>query len=167
MNAVWTLAEGHRDLFPGDTNPGLTATRDALSSVLGLSIDYTTIIDLNGFRSLVNAMGGVDVNVRERIPIGGHVNPGGTISGITGWINAGPAAPQRLPRPVVLPAPAPPPTTSAGCAASGAWWVPWSSQVNPVSCWRSTPPWPPSPRTTSRPTSPRTSWGADGMRAYL
>lgn len=90
MNAVWTLAEGHRDLFPGDTNPGLTATRDALSSVLGLSIDYTTIIDLNGFRALVNAMGGVDVNVRERIPIGGHVNPGGTISGITGWINAGP-----------------------------------------------------------------------------
>jgi polyisoprenyl-teichoic acid--peptidoglycan teichoic acid transferase len=90
MNAVWTLAEEHRNLFPGDSNPGLTATRDALSSVLGLGIDYTTIIDLNGFRSLVNAMGGVDVNVRERIPIGGHVNPGGTISGITGWINAGP-----------------------------------------------------------------------------
>jgi LCP family protein required for cell wall assembly len=90
MNAVWTLAEQHRDLFPGDSNPGLTATRDALSSVLGLSIDYTTIIDLNGFRSLVDAMGGVNVNVKERIPIGGHVNPGGTISGITGWIDAGP-----------------------------------------------------------------------------
>ena len=29
----------HRNLFPGDSNPGLTATRDALSSVLGLSID--------------------------------------------------------------------------------------------------------------------------------
>ncbi len=89
MNAVWTLAEQHRNLFPGDTNPGLTATRDALSSVLGLSIDYTTIIDLNGFRSLVDAMGGVEVNVKERIPIGGHVGPGGTISGITGWIDAG------------------------------------------------------------------------------
>jgi LCP family protein required for cell wall assembly len=89
MNAVWTLAEEHRDRFPGDSDPGLTATRDALSSALGLSIDYTTIIDLNGFRSLVDAMGGVDVNVKERIPIGGHVDPGGTISGITGWIDAG------------------------------------------------------------------------------
>ena len=64
MNAVWTLAEEHRNLFPGDTNPGLTATRDALWAVLGLPIDYTTIIDLKGFRTLVDAMGGVDVNVR-------------------------------------------------------------------------------------------------------
>ena len=30
MNAVWTLAEEHRDLFPGDNNPGLTATRDVV-----------------------------------------------------------------------------------------------------------------------------------------
>ena len=127
MNAVWTLAEQHRDLFPGDTNPGLTATRDALSSVLGLSIDYTTIIDLNGFRSLVDAMGGVDVNVKERIPIGGHVGPGGTISGITGWIDAG-VSTSAATGPCGSPARGRPPTTSAGCAVSGAWSEPWSAR---------------------------------------
>jgi len=88
MNAVWTLAEGRRDLFPGDNNPGLTATRDALSAVLGLQIDRTVIIDLSGFQSLVDAMGGVDVTIQEQIPIGGEVK-NGQVVGITGWLYPG------------------------------------------------------------------------------
>ncbi len=75
LNAVWQqAAEVHPDLFPGDPNPGLTATRDAVSEVLGLKIDSYAIIDLRGFTSLVDAMGGVDVNVPRRIPIGGGHN---------------------------------------------------------------------------------------------
>ena len=88
MNAVWTMAEQHRDLFPGDSNPGRPPPATPCPPCSASA--STTIIDLNGFRSLVDAMGGVNVNVKERIPIGGHVNPGGTISGITGWIEAGP-----------------------------------------------------------------------------
>jgi len=75
LNAVWEQAATvHRDLFPGDPNPGLTTTRDVIGEVLGLRIDTYTIIDLNGFKSLVDAMGGVDVNVPRKIPIGGGKN---------------------------------------------------------------------------------------------
>ncbi|HET7477579.1 MAG TPA: LCP family protein [Dermatophilaceae bacterium] len=89
MNAVWTEASSRANLFPGDRNPGLTATRDAISEVLGLRIDNTVVIDLRGFQSLVDAMGGVTINVRERIPIGGEVTADHRIVGILGWIEKG------------------------------------------------------------------------------
>ena len=89
MNAVWMEATARKELFPGDPNPGLTATRDAISEVLGLRIDNTVIVDLRGFRSLVDAMGGVDINVQERIPIGGEVTEDRRIVNIFGWIEAG------------------------------------------------------------------------------
>jgi LCP family protein required for cell wall assembly len=67
MNGIWTLAVDHKDLFKDDPNPGLTSTRQVLEAVLGLSIQRTIVIDLSGFKSLVTAMGGVDITVRERV----------------------------------------------------------------------------------------------------
>lgn len=92
MNEVWTQAEEHKDLYPGDPMPGLTATRQTLSGILGLNIDYAVVIDIRGFSSLVDAMGGVDINVRERTPIGGRRDRNDEIvpGSITGWIEAGP-----------------------------------------------------------------------------
>jgi LCP family protein required for cell wall assembly len=71
MNGVWTLAEDHKDLFPAtDKSPGLTATKDAIGQVLGLSITDTTVVDLKGFQQLVDAMGGIDINVQHRVCVG-------------------------------------------------------------------------------------------------
>ena len=92
LNAVWNQAAvQHKDLFKGNNNPGLTSTRDAISEITGLRIDNYVTIDMAGFQGLVNAMGGVDVNVHQRLPIGG-----GTVSAtnltqraITGWIEPG------------------------------------------------------------------------------
>ncbi|MFQ6171245.1 LCP family protein [Oryzobacter sp. R7] len=67
MNGIWTLAEDHRDLFPDDPNPGLTSTIDVLGAITGLEIQRSVVIDLAGFRELVDAMGGVDINVQERV----------------------------------------------------------------------------------------------------
>jgi len=91
LNAVWTEAYAHRNLFKGDRNPGLTATRDAIAQTVGLRIDNTAVIDLAGFTSLVDAMGGVTVTVHDRIPIGGsHDASGGITPGsIKGWIEKG------------------------------------------------------------------------------
>ncbi len=76
MNAVWTLAdltaEEHPDWFAGDPNPGLTATREVLETVLGLPIHHTVIVNLDGFADLVDALGGVLVTVKEAIPINGR-----------------------------------------------------------------------------------------------
>lgn len=90
MNAIWTLAEEHADLFPGEASPGLRSTRDVIGEILGLRIDNAVVIDLSGFAALVNAMGGVDVNVKERVCIGCKALPDGSIVGTTGWIEPGP-----------------------------------------------------------------------------
>jgi LCP family protein required for cell wall assembly len=91
LNAVWQQGEIHKNLFPkSDKNPGLTATSDAISEVLGLKIGYTTVIDLSGFQALVDAMGGVYVNVATRLPIGGsHDGNGNVLTQPTGYINPG------------------------------------------------------------------------------
>jgi LCP family protein required for cell wall assembly len=70
INAIWTWAEEHKDLFPGDPQPGLTATRQAVSATLGLSVDYYALVNLAGFQDVVNAMGGVEINVERPLPIG-------------------------------------------------------------------------------------------------
>jgi len=91
LNAVWNQASvQHPDLFRGNPNPGLTTTRDVISEITGLRIDTYATINLAGFQGLVNAMGGVDVNVTRRIPIGGgHNQRTGAALPITGWIEPG------------------------------------------------------------------------------
>jgi polyisoprenyl-teichoic acid--peptidoglycan teichoic acid transferase len=89
LNAVWDQAATvHKDLFPGNPNPGLTSTRDVIGEITGLRIDAYSIIDLRGFQSLVDAMGGVDVNVPRRIPIGGKDSAGNLVP-IKGYIEPG------------------------------------------------------------------------------
>lgn len=102
MEGVWLAGNEHKDLFPkDDPNPGLTATRDAVSGITGLKIDYTATVDLAGFQQLVDAMGGVWVNVKPDpnsltdpklgIPIGGRILSNGQIQpgSITGYIKPG------------------------------------------------------------------------------
>lgn len=88
LNSVWVWAEndGQR-YYPKDKypEPGLSATEDAVSGVLGLKIDYYAMLNLKGFSSFVNALGGVNVNVPERLPIGGN----STNHRATGWIEPG------------------------------------------------------------------------------
>ncbi|WP_114907688.1 LCP family protein [Ornithinimicrobium murale] len=75
MNGIWTAAvdlhEENPGWFSGDPNPGQTATRQVISTIIGQPIHYTVIIDLKGFEALVDAMGGVEINVQESVPIGG------------------------------------------------------------------------------------------------
>jgi polyisoprenyl-teichoic acid--peptidoglycan teichoic acid transferase len=92
MNGVWTLAESHADLFPGVAQPGRQSTADVVGEITGLSIDHSVVLNLRGFRALVDAMGGVDVNVQERVCVQCHTgSSGGTV--FTGdkeeWINPG------------------------------------------------------------------------------
>ncbi len=91
LNAVWQQGEMHKNLFPNHgKDAGIIATRDAVSEVLGIKLDYYTVIDLTGFQGLVNAMGGVYVNVNEKLPIGGsHSGTGAVLSQPTAYIQPG------------------------------------------------------------------------------
>nr|WP_246241966.1 LCP family protein [Flexivirga aerilata] len=99
MEGIWQAGEDNKNLFPPDSeDPGLVTTRDAVSGVTGLKIDYTATVDLQGFQQLVDAMGGVYVNVKpdpnssfDGIPIGGKLDSAGNVvpGSITGTIKPG------------------------------------------------------------------------------
>jgi LCP family protein required for cell wall assembly len=71
LNAIYTYASEHRDLYPGVQNPGAQATKEAIEGATGLTINYWALIDLKGFESLVDSVGGITMDVYRRVPIGG------------------------------------------------------------------------------------------------
>jgi LCP family protein required for cell wall assembly len=83
MNGIWTLAESHRDLFPGVANPGRQSTVDVVGEITGLDINQSVVVNLRGFKALVDAMGGVDVNVQQKVCVECHTTSSGAI-GFTG-----------------------------------------------------------------------------------
>ncbi len=83
LNAVYTYASEHRDLYPGVQNPGAQATKEAVEGATGLTINYWVLIDLKGFESLVDAVGGINMDVYRRVPIGGGSTK------ISGYVESG------------------------------------------------------------------------------
>jgi LCP family protein required for cell wall assembly len=79
------------DALANGSEPGIEATKDAAEGILGIEIPYYVFVDMHGFASLVDALGGVDIEVAERLPKGG----GPAYSGqpaeewAIGWIEAG------------------------------------------------------------------------------
>jgi hypothetical protein len=67
----------------------LTTVRGVIQEITGLRLHYTTVINLDGFESLVDAMGGVTVTINEKLPIGGHLNSAGQLVGVDAWIQPG------------------------------------------------------------------------------
>ena len=46
---------------------GATALKQAVSNLLGLRVDYYALVNLLGFADLVDALGGVEIDVKERL----------------------------------------------------------------------------------------------------
>ncbi|MCF6378695.1 LCP family protein [Nocardioides KLBMP 9356] len=70
LNGLSTWALDHTELFKGSKNPGIDATIMGVEGITGLKINYWAMVNLQGFRDLVDAVGGVELNVRQRIPVG-------------------------------------------------------------------------------------------------
>ena len=85
LNAVYTLAETHKNLFPGVKRPGVQATKSVIENILGLKINYWAMIDLKGFQQLIDALGGIRLDVPKKVPIGSLHGP----KGVYGWVGPG------------------------------------------------------------------------------
>lgn len=70
LNGIYTLGEDHADLYEGD-DAGLRAMKEAVGETLGIELNYYALIDMNGFQSLIDAMGGIRLDIGKPIPIGG------------------------------------------------------------------------------------------------
>ncbi len=82
LNGVNTWANDHARLF-GTKRPGVKATMGAVEEITGLDLNYYAMVNLRGFSKLVDAVGGVTIDVKERTAIGGIGSP------IRGWIPQG------------------------------------------------------------------------------
>lgn len=78
VNQLRTEVEVCRDgsaLYPdavaNGSTPGVEATKDAAEGILGIEIPYYVFIDMDGFAALIDALGGVDITVDQRLPKGG------------------------------------------------------------------------------------------------
>jgi len=91
LNSIYTEAEVKRShLYPNavkqGSEPGIEAMREAAEGVTGLKIQHYVLIDMQGFSDLIDALGGVDINVDKRLPIGGDEE----FNNVDGWVEAGP-----------------------------------------------------------------------------
>ena len=70
LNGLATWALDHDELFKGSEHPGVDATVEGVEGITGLKMNYWAMVNLEGFKDLVDAFGGVELNVRQRIPVG-------------------------------------------------------------------------------------------------
>ncbi|MBB5788395.1 LCP family protein [Jiangella mangrovi] len=70
LNATWTFGEENPELFEGPSGPGPTAVKQAVEGTLGVPVHYYVAVDLQGFRDIIDAIGGVTIRVNEELPIG-------------------------------------------------------------------------------------------------
>jgi len=77
LNAIYKdTMDKHKSLYPGmakkSTTAGIEATKSAVEWVTGLKIHAYVLINMKSFVGLVDALGGITVNVKKALPIGGQ-----------------------------------------------------------------------------------------------
>ncbi|MGH2534980.1 MAG: LCP family protein [Thermomicrobiales bacterium] len=69
LNELYAYAEANPGRFPADDHPGALALKGAIGHLLGLPIDYFALVDLPGFVDVVDALGGIDLDVLAPVTI--------------------------------------------------------------------------------------------------
>ncbi|GAA4018231.1 hypothetical protein GCM10022247_47140 [Allokutzneria multivorans] len=92
LNAMYKYGNEHPDAVPpgGPSKiAGLNLLWSSVSTMLGLELDYYVQVNMEGFASIIDALGGLDVNVGpHRVPMGG-IGPFGEVVKPFGYIEAG------------------------------------------------------------------------------
>lgn len=88
LNAIYRNVPAYNPgVLAGSQNEGADALKLGVSGALGIPIDYYLLINLNGFEQIVNAIGGITVNVNYPVPINGADDSN---TPPTGYIQPGP-----------------------------------------------------------------------------
>jgi LCP family protein required for cell wall assembly len=67
LNALYVYAMGHPDAFPGGDARGFRAVTGAIQELVGVRLDGAIVVNLAGFVRLVDAVGGLWIDVPERL----------------------------------------------------------------------------------------------------
>ena len=81
------VPDAHPGILGPSDNEGADVLKQSVGEAIGLKLDYYLQVNLKGFSQLVQALGGITVNVNERVAMGGissaHIPP-------AEWIEPGP-----------------------------------------------------------------------------
>ena len=75
LNAIYLLGQENKKLYPGVKDPGVQAVKEAVEATLGLQINYYAMVDMFGFADLIDALGGIRMDIGIRVPKGGWGQP--------------------------------------------------------------------------------------------
>jgi LCP family protein required for cell wall assembly len=93
VSYLYTYGQEHPELYPEaesqGSQPGIEATRDAAEGILGLTLQYYVLIDMQGFAELIDALGGIDIDVADRLPYGANTYDDGSPAPPAGFIEPG------------------------------------------------------------------------------
>jgi LCP family protein required for cell wall assembly len=67
LNALYVYAMGHPKYFPGGDARGFRAVTGAVQELVGVRLDAVVVVNLAGFVRLVDALGGLWIDVPERL----------------------------------------------------------------------------------------------------
>lgn len=67
LNDLYYYAEQNPEAFPGPGQPGPKVLKATIGHLLGLNIHYYAMVGLEGFVGIVDALGGVEIDVPNRI----------------------------------------------------------------------------------------------------
>src|SRR5215211_5950378 len=65
-----------KDVLGPTDNLGADALKLSVGEALGLPVDYYVLINLQGFSQMIDALGGIRLNINTYIPIGGNTDRG-------------------------------------------------------------------------------------------
>ena len=78
INELWDYGVRNPARFPGTRPPGAAALISAMEEMMGVPIHHYALVNLDGFVDLIDAIGGVDIIVTERIYDSAYPHEDGT-----------------------------------------------------------------------------------------
>lgn len=77
LNAMYRNVPAEHPGAVGETDhEGADVLKVSVGEALGLKLDYYALVDLDGFEEMVDALGGITVNINKHVPVGGNTDRG-------------------------------------------------------------------------------------------
>ncbi|WP_241564280.1 LCP family protein [Nonomuraea polychroma] len=70
LNSVWEYADAHPEIFGGKQHQGPKVLMDTIGYTLGVKVDWYALVNMWGFARLIDAIGGVTINVETDVVFG-------------------------------------------------------------------------------------------------
>jgi LCP family protein required for cell wall assembly len=80
---LYVAAMDNPEAFPGPDEPGINAIRGAMGEIFGIPIHHYALVTLNGFVDIVDALGGVTIEVPDTITDNEYPHEDGSVESIT------------------------------------------------------------------------------------